>query len=106
MAVNPVGRYGIALTWNDGHKAGIYTFDNLRAMCQCFACTGKEPVQDMGPLLAEAPDVTAADLQAFLDRGKEKAARQAKCCSALLLVRPWPTCEGHGCAARQACTRR
>lgn len=79
MAVTPVGRYGVALTWNDGHKAGIYTFDNLRAMCQCFDCSGKEPVLSGGPLFTEAPDVSAADLQAFLDRGKEKAAGGGGC---------------------------
>ncbi len=26
----PVGRYALAFTWNDGHSAGIYTYDFLR----------------------------------------------------------------------------
>ena len=27
-----VGRYAIRLTWNDGHKTGIYTFEFLRSL--------------------------------------------------------------------------
>ena len=27
---DPVGRYGIRITWADGHDTGIYTFDTLR----------------------------------------------------------------------------
>jgi DUF971 family protein len=54
--VNPVGRYGVSFTWDDGHSAGIYTFDNLRALCQCVDCTGTEPPErtDIGaqPLVA------------------------------------------------------
>ena len=26
----PVGRYGIRISWSDGHDTGIYTFDLLR----------------------------------------------------------------------------
>jgi len=29
-AVEQVGSYAIAITWNDGHKTGIYTFEFLR----------------------------------------------------------------------------
>jgi DUF971 family protein len=29
-----VGRYAIRLTWNDGHKTGIYTFEFLRSLTQ------------------------------------------------------------------------
>mgnify|MGYP006437183831 FL=1 len=29
---DPVGRYGIRLTWADGHDTGIYTFEFLRKL--------------------------------------------------------------------------
>ena len=28
-AVEPVGRYGIKITWSDGHSTGMYHFDRL-----------------------------------------------------------------------------
>jgi DUF971 family protein len=36
--VKPVGRYGYQLYWSDGHSAGIYTFERLRALCDCDLC--------------------------------------------------------------------
>lgn len=33
-----VGGYAISLTWFDGHAGGIYSFEYLRALCQCDAC--------------------------------------------------------------------
>ena len=36
--IQPVGRYGFRITWSDGHEFGIYTFDYLRALCQCEEC--------------------------------------------------------------------
>ncbi|MBX7148517.1 DUF971 domain-containing protein [bacterium] len=33
--VEPVGRYAVAIVFSDGHKTGIYTFDNLRKICPC-----------------------------------------------------------------------
>ena len=36
--VEPVGRYGLALVWEDGHKAGIFTYEKLREMCECDEC--------------------------------------------------------------------
>jgi len=36
--VRPVGRYGVQLTWGDGHSTGIYSFDYLRDMCDCDQC--------------------------------------------------------------------
>ena len=38
LETKPVGRYGLSLRWSDGHSTGIYTFDRLRALCQCEAC--------------------------------------------------------------------
>lgn len=39
----PVGNYGMKLTWSDGHDTGIYAFDELRAMCPCPVC---DPAQE------------------------------------------------------------
>jgi DUF971 family protein len=36
--VEPVGNYGLKLTWFDGHASGIYSYKYLRALCQCDAC--------------------------------------------------------------------
>lgn len=33
-----VGRYGLTPVWGDGHHTGIYTYEKLRASCQCEAC--------------------------------------------------------------------
>ncbi|MBF0491932.1 MAG: DUF971 domain-containing protein [Deltaproteobacteria bacterium] len=33
-----VGHYAIQLSFNDGHDAGIYSFDHLRKICPCSAC--------------------------------------------------------------------
>ena len=38
VKIVPVGRYGVQITWSDGHDTGIYTFENLRALCPC--CRG------------------------------------------------------------------
>ena len=34
VAVKAVGHYAYQVTWNDGHDAGIYTLDALRALGQ------------------------------------------------------------------------
>ncbi|MGZ6346457.1 MAG: gamma-butyrobetaine hydroxylase-like domain-containing protein [Anaerolineales bacterium] len=36
--VLPVGSYGITPVWEDGHDAGIYKWDYLRALCPCGEC--------------------------------------------------------------------
>lgn len=36
--VEEVGSYAIRIRWNDGHSAGIYSFDHLRQICPCDAC--------------------------------------------------------------------
>lgn len=36
--VNPVGRYGLAIAFSDGHNTGIYTFNRLRGICECEKC--------------------------------------------------------------------
>jgi len=38
-SAHPVGRYAIQFNWQDGHTAGIYSWDYLRRVCQCRECT-------------------------------------------------------------------
>jgi DUF971 family protein len=38
VAIAPVGRYAYKITWNDGHDTGLYTLENLRALCECPLC--------------------------------------------------------------------
>lgn len=38
VAIEPVGYYAYKIAWNDGHNTGIYTLENLRAMCECPEC--------------------------------------------------------------------
>jgi DUF971 family protein len=33
VEVTPVGKYAIRFTWNDGHEAGLYSWDYLRNVC-------------------------------------------------------------------------
>ena len=33
--VRPVGRYALQPIWADGHSTGLYTYDYLRANCEC-----------------------------------------------------------------------
>jgi DUF971 family protein len=40
--VDGVGNYAVALTWQDGHNTGIYSFRLLRALCPCPACGGEK----------------------------------------------------------------
>jgi DUF971 family protein len=41
VAVEPVGHYAYKIVWNDGHDTGLYTLENLRALCQCPECARK-----------------------------------------------------------------
>jgi DUF971 family protein len=38
VAITPVGFYAYKITWSDGHDAGIFTLENLRALCECSLC--------------------------------------------------------------------
>jgi DUF971 family protein len=38
--IQQVGNYAIQLWWDDGHGAGIYTWDYLRRICPCPDCAG------------------------------------------------------------------
>jgi DUF971 family protein len=37
-AATSVGNYAIQITFNDGHATGIYSYDQLRAICPCQQC--------------------------------------------------------------------
>ncbi len=45
--LQPIGRYGLTPVWGDGHRSGIYTYERLRATCECDDCraarSGREP---------------------------------------------------------------
>ena len=41
VEIAPVGRYAYKIVWNDGHDTGLYTLENLRALCQCPQCVRK-----------------------------------------------------------------
>src|SRR3954447_23509611 len=50
--VEPVGKYAIRFTWNDGHQHGIYSWQYLRETCPCPECkmnrdSGKPLAADM-----------------------------------------------------------
>ncbi len=36
--LQPVGRYGLTPVWGDGHHTGIFTYERLRATCECDEC--------------------------------------------------------------------
>jgi len=40
--VEPVGGYALKLQWGDGHDMGLYTWEHLRALCECAACASAE----------------------------------------------------------------
>ncbi len=42
VEVTPVGKYALRFKWNDGHEAGIYSWDYLRRVCQCEECRAKQ----------------------------------------------------------------
>ncbi|MGA3098096.1 MAG: DUF971 domain-containing protein [Bryobacteraceae bacterium] len=43
LSVEPVGRYAIRINWNDGHNAGIYSYEHFRRICPCQECHGMTP---------------------------------------------------------------
>lgn len=36
--IDKVGRYALTLQFSDGHSTGIYTYKNLRTLCECGEC--------------------------------------------------------------------
>ena len=43
LDVEPVGNYAIRIHWNDGHNAGIYSYEHFRETCPCAECQGDAP---------------------------------------------------------------
>ncbi len=39
--IETVGRYAIQINWSDGHSTGIFTFEQLRSLCECESCQHK-----------------------------------------------------------------
>ena len=37
-SAQPVGNYALQIDFNDGHTAGIFSFDYLRTICPCADC--------------------------------------------------------------------
>ncbi|MGJ5818682.1 gamma-butyrobetaine hydroxylase-like domain-containing protein [Paludibaculum fermentans] len=36
--IEEVGTYAVRIDWNDGHNAGIYSYEHLRRICPCAEC--------------------------------------------------------------------
>jgi len=36
--IEEVGSYAVRIDWNDGHNAGLYSYDYLRRICPCPSC--------------------------------------------------------------------
>lgn len=45
--VSRVGNYALKIKWNDGHEAGIYSWEYLRRVCRCAECMEKMKDQDL-----------------------------------------------------------
>ena len=41
-AAHAVGNYALQIEFNDGHATGIYSFEYLRTICPCEACTRQD----------------------------------------------------------------
>ncbi len=59
-----VGNYALNLTWEDGHRTGIYPFDLLRRLCACVACRQTEPT---APLWGQLDDAQKRNFLAEID---------------------------------------
>ena len=46
LDIHEVGRYALQPIWGDGHDSGYFTFELLRSLCPCDACTGKPQASD------------------------------------------------------------
>ena len=40
-AFQPIGYYAYKIVWSDGHDSGLFTLENLRALCECPSCRGQ-----------------------------------------------------------------
>ena len=46
VQAEPVGRYALRFTWNDGHEHGIYSWDYLRDICPCPECRARRAARE------------------------------------------------------------
>jgi DUF971 family protein len=44
VGAEPVGSYAIGMSWDDGHRTGIYTYERLRSLCECAECLNKDSI--------------------------------------------------------------
>ena len=49
-AIQPVGNYGLSITWFDGHGSGIYSYKYLRGLCHCDECRPGAAKDERGEL--------------------------------------------------------
>ncbi len=52
--VEPVGKYAIRFTWNDGHQHGIYSWEFLREHCPCAECKAHRAME--APMATSKPN--------------------------------------------------
>jgi DUF971 family protein len=52
--VEPVGKYAIRFTWNDGHQHGIYSWEFLREHCPCAECKARRAME--APMASSKPN--------------------------------------------------
>ncbi len=41
-SATPIGGYAIKFGWGDGHDLGLYTWEQLRNLCECEVCLKRE----------------------------------------------------------------
>ena len=62
VETEPVGKYALRFTWNDGHQHGIYSWQLLRDLCRCAECKaeGESATGDQGPapMISTRPSAT------------------------------------------------
>ena len=55
----PVGKYAIRFTWNDGHQHGIYSWQFLRELCGCDLCKAEREsggaAESPAPMISTRP---------------------------------------------------
>ena len=42
VGAETVGSYAVGMSWGDGHRTGIYTFERLRLLCECEECLSRK----------------------------------------------------------------
>ena len=52
--VEPVGKYAIRFSWNDGHQHGIYSWQYLREHCPCAECKARRAMD--APVASSKPN--------------------------------------------------